>query len=441
MPTFDLGKIIGPQGPQGEQGIQGIQGVQGVEGPAGVDGYTPNIQVGKVTTLSAGKGATVTRRPGSPDSAPVFDFGIPKGADAVNSGDMYKNIYDPTNKSQDIFSYVDSKIKEAGVTYTLSCLKSGTVFSLSGTNLPSSGYISCIFKADGDYLSGDNFQLNSSAYSIVTSDGEPMNDKAFISGSIVPVVLDQSNKTINFKVAGRKLTLSAGSYIMVQCFTENGTFTAPMTGKYRVTCIGKGGSGGTAVKEGMGIYLRGINGPGGGAGGAGQVMVSLEKGDSVSITANGNASFGSYISASAGEDGTIQHIGDAYSAIPGSSGSCNGITGTVYFSVVDASAGTNKVISESGTAQGGDGGSYNLSDSKFLSDEGGKGGNTDSSINGSTSVKPSQSGLFPFGTGGGGGAYQCYYTVIDATTTAYVPTCGKGAPGGRAAVIIEMAMD
>ena len=106
MPTFDLGKVVGPQGPQGErgpqgpagengaQGLQGIQGPQGERGPegpagpqgpqgpvgpAGTNGVTPNIQVGTTTNLPTGSAATVKRRETSPDSAPVFDFGIPVG--------------------------------------------------------------------------------------------------------------------------------------------------------------------------------------------------------------------------------------------------------------------------------------------------------------------------------------------------------------------------
>lgn len=38
MPTFDLGKVVGPQGPQGLQGPQGIQGVPGAIGPQGPQG-------------------------------------------------------------------------------------------------------------------------------------------------------------------------------------------------------------------------------------------------------------------------------------------------------------------------------------------------------------------------------------------------------------------
>lgn len=441
MPTFDLGKIIGPQGPQGERGIQGIQGVQGVQGTAGVNGYTPNIQVGTVMTLSAGKDATVTRRSGSPDAAPVFDFGIPKGADAVNAGDMYKNIYDPNNKAQDIFGYVDQQIGNAGVTYTLSCQKSGTVFSLTGNGLPSSGYVSCVFKATASYTSGDTFKVGNVSYTAKTQNGEALTDNAFATNGMVSVILDRDGKTINFKQAGRDISLSAESYVMVQCFTQNGTFTAPMTGKYRVTCIGKGGDGANAAKAGTGDFeYKGINGPGGGAGGAGQITVMLEKGSNTAVTANGTASFGAYLTAAAGSDGIVQQTNGSYVAVPGVSGDCNGAGATV-FSHTNATAGTNKVIADNGTAKGGNGGAYLESQSKFLSPDGGMGADVTVKMDALPSQTPSKAGLFPFGTGGGGGGYRCYYTVVTPTVTAYIPEFGKGVPGGPAAVIVELIMD
>ena len=43
MPTFDLGKVMGPQGPQGIQGERGPEGPQGVQGPAGPQGE-PGLQ-------------------------------------------------------------------------------------------------------------------------------------------------------------------------------------------------------------------------------------------------------------------------------------------------------------------------------------------------------------------------------------------------------------
>lgn len=107
--------IQGPKGDQGETGVPGETGATGPEGPAGADGVTPNIQVGTTTTLAAGSSATVTRRAGSPDAAPIFDFGIPKGENAINPGDMRAAVYDPQNKAQDVFAYAAQKIAEANL--------------------------------------------------------------------------------------------------------------------------------------------------------------------------------------------------------------------------------------------------------------------------------------------------------------------------------------
>lgn len=112
MPTLDLGQVVGPQGPQGPQGIQGPQGKAGPQGTAGANGITPHLQVGTVTTLDPDISATVTRQADSPDAAPVFDFGIPRGHDSQNDGDMHSGTYDPTGKARDIFAYTDEKVAE-----------------------------------------------------------------------------------------------------------------------------------------------------------------------------------------------------------------------------------------------------------------------------------------------------------------------------------------
>ena len=44
----------------------------------GPTGAVPNIQIGTVTKLSPGSTPTVTRRSGSPDTAPILDFGLVK---------------------------------------------------------------------------------------------------------------------------------------------------------------------------------------------------------------------------------------------------------------------------------------------------------------------------------------------------------------------------
>ncbi|MEG1562876.1 MAG: hypothetical protein RR365_03995 [Bacteroides sp.] len=158
MPIFDLGLVKGEKGDSGARGQQGIQGIQGIQGPtgatgaqgetgpqgprgvqgsngqtgatgpAGANGVTPNLQVGTTSTLASGSDATVSRRAGSPDAAPIFDFGIPKGADAQNPGDMKKFVYDTGNKAQDIFKYADQKLAKSGGTMT------GTITGVSPTD-------------------------------------------------------------------------------------------------------------------------------------------------------------------------------------------------------------------------------------------------------------------------------------------------------------------
>ena len=54
----------------------------------GPTGAVPNIQVGTVTKLSPGSTPTVTRRSGSPDTAPILDFGLVTG-DTGSAANVY----------------------------------------------------------------------------------------------------------------------------------------------------------------------------------------------------------------------------------------------------------------------------------------------------------------------------------------------------------------
>ena len=92
----------GPAGPEGPEGPTGPAGADGRDGQDGQDGVTPNVTAGTTTTLPAGSDATVTRRAGSPDSAPVFDFGIPQGPKG-----------DPGEVSQAELDAVETELKSA----------------------------------------------------------------------------------------------------------------------------------------------------------------------------------------------------------------------------------------------------------------------------------------------------------------------------------------
>ena len=78
-PQGSVGAGPGATGSQGPTGATGTTGATGAQGTAGTNGTTPSVTAGTTTTGAAGSSASVTRRSGSPDTAPIFDFTIPKG--------------------------------------------------------------------------------------------------------------------------------------------------------------------------------------------------------------------------------------------------------------------------------------------------------------------------------------------------------------------------
>lgn len=138
----------GARGPKEEQGIQGPQGKTGAkdaidaigaQGFAGIDSSTPNTQVGAATTLAAGNAATMKRRAGSLDAAPIFGSDIPRGADAVNPGGMTEVVYDPKSKARSASAYADQEIPKTGGALT------GGVSGVSPVNGSTKGSCSIYF--------------------------------------------------------------------------------------------------------------------------------------------------------------------------------------------------------------------------------------------------------------------------------------------------------
>ena len=68
---------VGPTGPQGEIGPTGPQGEIGPTGPAGIDGETPTLTIGTVTTGAPGTDAAATITGTAPNF--VLNLTIPQG--------------------------------------------------------------------------------------------------------------------------------------------------------------------------------------------------------------------------------------------------------------------------------------------------------------------------------------------------------------------------
>lgn len=121
----------GDPGPQGEQGIQGPQGSPGTDAPT-ITGITiRQSDYHLIVTLSDGTS---------------YDAGYCRGQAGAGTGDMQASVYDPNNKHQDIFAYVDNAIKDVKVTTdamptqgSTNPVQSGGVYSAFANKLDKTG--------------------------------------------------------------------------------------------------------------------------------------------------------------------------------------------------------------------------------------------------------------------------------------------------------------
>lgn len=114
-----------------------------------------------------------------------------------------------------------------------------------------------------------------------------------------------------------------------QTFTSSGSFTAPVTGMYKITLQGGGGGGGSSSND-ANFGIRG--GGGGGQGGYAEFYASLTAGTSYSYTIGAGGSGGStngsaFNKGSEGGDSSIVIGGDTY-LCAGGSGGLTGVNGS-----------------------------------------------------------------------------------------------------------------
>lgn len=119
-----------------------------LRGQKGNTGTTPNITIGDVTTLNAGEDATVVKR--GTTTNPIFDFGIPKGADGsggngsistnvkprvTNSPEAHEIFISQSNPAEFVLSSDDKLTVEGNIftvgstggTCTATATKAGTI--------------------------------------------------------------------------------------------------------------------------------------------------------------------------------------------------------------------------------------------------------------------------------------------------------------------------
>ena len=127
----------GDIGPQGKTGDTGETGPQGPQGNPGADAPT----ITGITIRQSDYHLIVTMSDGT-----SYDAGYCRGASGAGTGDMLASVYDPNNKHQDIFAYVDSAIKDVKVTTdatptqgSTNPVQSGGVYSALANKLDKTG--------------------------------------------------------------------------------------------------------------------------------------------------------------------------------------------------------------------------------------------------------------------------------------------------------------
>lgn len=320
----------------------------------------------------------------------------------------------------------DKQKWDSRTVFPLAHAKSETTHALTGLS-GVSGTVSCVFTATAAYAAGDTFTVDGTAYTIQLSNGEEAEDNLFVAGASVPVVVDTAGKKVNFKAAGGK-KLPAGTMAIVQVFTENGTFVVPKTGKYKITAIGHGGSGGVSdygYNSGVSKTIAAIAGSGA-AGGAGELIKELNVGENYPVTIDtAQTSFGSLISATAGGDGSDAN---AISGVAGTGGK-KGIS-SGYSTLLPSEDGkTGSLVTTADHGPGLSGGACN----GVPGGEGGK-DNYYGATPGFASVGVSEKGLPPFGTGAGSSGITNNMTFMQNETLWRVS-------GWIGAVIVEMVLE
>lgn len=139
----------------------------------------------------------------------TFQFADAHGSN-VGSVDLFaadvlvKVILDTEKKRAYVQNADTNAYLEKRIIGTLTHTKSGTVHRLTGLG-DRSGFISVVFKASANFVEGDTFTVDGVTYTAKLQNGEIPEDDLFVSGTIVPCIIDTDGKTVNFKNAGVSL--------------------------------------------------------------------------------------------------------------------------------------------------------------------------------------------------------------------------------------------
>lgn len=300
-PAGDKGDT-GPQGPAGPKGDPGIQGPEGPQGPQGEKGATGD---------PGPKGDTGDAGPAGADGAP----GLPPEHEWQGTTLRFKEPGGSWGQAVDLRG-------PAGSSATVPIATSSTAGKVmpqtgdeDGLTLEKDGKLR-VRKATPTQHGSVLASTTAAANTVPQANEDGSLDESWLQ-PVIQMIEDASpgiasKDTLGVIKVGSGLAIQADGTLYVSANTKEITITesnadweVPETAIYTVSCIGGGGNGG---RSGNGD--RNNHGTGGIGGSAGKVVTAsfaLNKGDKIPVVvgaATGNSSFGSYMSATGGSNGS-----------------------------------------------------------------------------------------------------------------------------------------
>lgn len=110
-----------------------------------------------------------------------------------------------TNQIEDILVEIKSYADKSRSIITMTHQKSETVHQLTGLG-GLMGLVPAMFTATANFTAGDTMTIDGVEYNIQLSDGGVAPTNLFVSGAVVPIVIDTTGKKVNFKFGGGGLS-------------------------------------------------------------------------------------------------------------------------------------------------------------------------------------------------------------------------------------------
>ena len=244
---------------KGEKGDKGDTGPQGEQGPAGVDGQTPNIAIGTVTTLEAGSNATASITGTTPNL--TLNLGIPKGANGTGGSGL--TFRDVEENEEFTVSEILIPVESISLNKTSTTIAVGSSEQLTATVLPSNAANKAVtWESSNNQIATVYYgQVKAVAEGTCTITATTVDGNKTATCEVTAQIIDIPLEALSLSKSASTLAKGKSETLTVtftpsntthknvtwstsddtKATVVNGIVTAIETGEVTITCTGEGG--------------------------------------------------------------------------------------------------------------------------------------------------------------------------------------------------------